>query len=369
MTFIRFILIIEILILNTYSLLHCCHRKYSLKRTVIVLLVFSAAFFSAGFLPFRFLTVRLDGRFMLTGFLYLIPLYYLLKEKLSVLFTLMCSCWVYTLGVFIFSAELTEILAPGSEIFTLGAQSLIFCATFYLFQKHMIAKYIFVLQNMSFFEKRWNKYIVLNSGFYFLTLVLLNNAFLSGNGSLLRLASLLLLMAGIFLSHYIFYMLILDSIRLSQLKHRVCHDSLTGLRNRMQLWDDLDACLKTRGAFSVLFMDLDHFKQINDQYGHMTGDLYLQHFADTSVRIIGIQGKLYRFGGDEFIAIYDGDIPRSVIESLEECRGWDADAPCPFNHVSIGFLLCEPPHRTDVDTIMHRVDALMYQQKKERHNL
>lgn len=304
---------------------------------------------------------------MLTGFLFLIPFRYLFQEKLPVLFTLMCSCWIYTLGSFILSRQLTEILDPGDDVFTLVILNLLFITTFYLFQEYVVAKCFFVLRNMNFFERKWHICIVLTSGFSFLTLILLNHVFLEGEGSLLKLASLLLMLLSIFFLIHIFYKIILDSIRLRQLKHSVRHDSLTGLGNRTQLWDDLDYLLKTEQTFSILFMDLDHFKQINDQYGHMTGNLYLQHFADVSAKILDRQGKLYRFGGDEFIAIYYGDVPLSVIEKLKECQGWDTDAPCPFNHVSIGFLLCESPHKADAEAVLHQVDNLMYRQKKERN--
>lgn len=109
-------------------------------------------------------------------------------------------------------------------------------------------------------------------------------------------------------------------------------------------------------------MDLDRFKQINDQYGHLVGDQYLQHFANICCQIFQNTGKVYRFGGDEFAAVYNGIIPQAIIRQLESCPQWDEGAPCPFNQVSTGVLHCRPPH-SNVEQILQQVDQLMYQNK------
>lgn len=93
-------------------------------------------------------------------------------------------------------------------------------------------------------------------------------------------------------------------------------------------------------------MDLDHFKQINDQYGHLVGDQYLQHFANICRQIFQNTGTVYRFGGDEFVAVYSGIIPQSIIRQLEAYPQWEEGAPCPFNQLSTGILHCRALHST-----------------------
>lgn len=176
------------------------------------------------------------------------------------------------------------------------------------------------------------------------------------------MVALFLLLSLTYVFYFILYRIVLDAIRLNHLEQEVSHDPLTGLRNRSQLWNDLAKLSDNGEEFSVLFMDLDQFKLINDQYGHITGDRYLKHFAHLTSEILQNKGKVYRFGGDEFVAVYPGLMPQEIINQLKECHGWEDGAPCPFNQVSVGMLFCEPPHQ-DVEQILQRVDNLMYQNK------
>jgi diguanylate cyclase (GGDEF)-like protein len=150
-----------------------------------------------------------------------------------------------------------------------------------------------------------------------------------------------------------------------RVEYNALHDTLTGLGNRTCLMRDLENLIREERTFSVLFMDLDRFKQINDEYGHMTGDRYLKHFAGIIKEMFHEKGRAYRFGGDEFIVLYIGTVPESLMVLLKECQEWEQGAPCPFNQVSAGVLLCRPPHE-GMEQILHKVDQLMYQNKLKR---
>ena len=63
---------------------------------------------------------------------------------------------------------------------------------------------------------------------------------------------------------------------MDRLEYASFHDPLTGLGNRSMLWEHLKQLLKENQTFSLLFIDLDRFKEINDKYGHLTGDWYLK---------------------------------------------------------------------------------------------
>ena len=257
------------------------------------------------------------------------------------------------------------MLEPGRWFFIWTIQNLLYLLTLVPFYKHLVPKYIFVIEHISLFDKRWYKYMVLNNCLSFLLLVVINWYFLKEETSFEKILILFLLLSIICVSYLILYQIVLDAIKINDLKQEVSHDPLTGLRNRAQLWTDLQSVSKTGQTFSVLFMDLDRFKLINDQYGHIAGDQYLKHFARISSDILRELGRVYRFGGDEFVAVCPGVIPQEIIGRLKECRGWDSGAPCPFNQVSIGVLLCEPPH-SGVEEILQRVDRLMYQNKTDR---
>lgn len=257
------------------------------------------------------------------------------------------------------------MLEPGRWFFIWTIQNLLYLLTLVPFYKHLVPKYIFVIEHISLFDKRWYKYMVLNNCLSFLLLVVINWYFLKEETSFEKILILFLLLSIICVSYLILYQIVLDAIKINDLKQEVSHDPLTGLRNRAQLWTDLQSVSKTGQTFSVLLMDLDRFKLINDQYGHIAGDQYLKHFARISSDILRELGRVYRFGGDEFVAVCPGVIPQEIIGRLKECREWDSGAPCPFNQVSIGVLLCEPPH-SGVEEILQRVDRLMYQNKTAR---
>ena len=356
---------LELLFFNLFTIDRCCHRKYSFLKTFLMLFLFSAVLFGISYTFAEELSFQGDGSLSLYGLVFLIPFRYLYREKLPLLFIIVCTCWVYTLGILSLSIQIAGMLEPGSWFFIWTIQNLLYLLTLVPFYKHLVPKYIFVIEHISLFDKRWYKYMVLNNCLSFLLLVVINWYFLKEETSFEKILILFLLLSIICVSYLILYQIVLDAIKINDLKQEVSHDPLTGLRNRAQLWTDLQSVSKTGQTFSVLFMDLDRFKFINDQYGHIAGDQYLNHFARISSDILRELGRVYRFGGDEFVAVCPGVIPQEIIGRLKECREWDSGAPCPFNQVSIGVLLCEPPH-SGVEEILQRVDRLMYQNKTAR---
>lgn len=90
------------------------------------------------------------------------------------------------------------------------------------------------------------------------------------------------------------------------LEHESRHDALTGLANRRKLVEDQDAIFEYASktdatpAYAVMRIDLDRFKQINDDYGHTAADALLVHVSDIFTRLTGDKGSVARMGGDEF---------------------------------------------------------------------
>jgi diguanylate cyclase (GGDEF)-like protein len=95
----------------------------------------------------------------------------------------------------------------------------------------------------------------------------------------------------------------------SQLRHMAQHDILTGLPNRMLLLDRLDTALararRDQQGFSLLFVDLDQFKPVNDLHGHETGDFLLQEVARRLSQCVRDSDTVARVGGDEFVVLLD----------------------------------------------------------------
>jgi diguanylate cyclase (GGDEF)-like protein/PAS domain S-box-containing protein len=94
-----------------------------------------------------------------------------------------------------------------------------------------------------------------------------------------------------------------------RLSHQASHDSLTGLPNRSLFFDRLAQAMarsrRTRTSMAVLYLDIDKFKQINDNFGHDSGDLLLQQFSGRLTRCVRATDTVARLGGDEFVVLFE----------------------------------------------------------------
>ena len=114
------------------------------------------------------------------------------------------------------------------------------------------------------------------------------------------------------------------------LQHAAVHDNLTGLANRALFSELLERALaKVRRSPSyvcaVLFIDVDHFKLVNDSYGHVVGDQFLVAIGKRLFQCLRPGDALARIGGDEFAILLD-DV-RRLASRLRDCRSTARDAP------------------------------------------
>ena len=351
---------LEVLFINLALLNRCCKRKYGIGVTIISLAAFTAFFlFSAGLLYSGFG----DGKLAVGGFLYLIPLFLLYKEKISRLFIIMCMCWAFTMSIWALSIQIGRLITGNNLYFWIFIiQTVLYAIILYPFFKYIAPKYLAILYNLKKFDQNCGKYFDLVCFLHVIMVMILNLAFFQGSGSIMKVLAILLLSSITILSYAMLYRMVSDSIRIVQLQQTSRQDSLTGLANRACLFDDLRLLIEQKETFSILFMDLDRFKEINDRYGHMIGDQYLRHFATMCTKSFETKGKVYRFGGDEFVVLCEGRISPSAVEQIQLCRDWNKGAPCPFNQVSTGFLECSPPF-PDAEQLIQQVDQNMYEMK------
>jgi diguanylate cyclase len=110
----------------------------------------------------------------------------------------------------------------------------------------------------------------------------------------------------------------LHAQRVALLSHEAHHDALTGLPNRRMVLDHLQAACQRSAAsgslVGVLFVDLDRFKQINDTYGHLIGDVVLKATADRLRTAVRGSDMAARLGGDEFVVVYEGLSDEHALE-------------------------------------------------------
>lgn len=161
---------------------------------------------------------------------------------------------------------------------------------------------------------------------------------------------------------------------IAELQHRSRHDGLTGLLNRRAIEEALDAQIlrsrRTGEAFSVLMLDLDHFKAINDRFGHAVGDRALKHAANLLKAGVREVDGLARFGGEEFLVLMPGastEAARPVAERLREClvaNPFALDATGVTLSVSIGIAQWTGAAE-DASRLVVRADAALYQAKQQ----
>ena len=155
-----------------------------------------------------------------------------------------------------------------------------------------------------------------------------------------------------------------------ELRHHAAHDPLTGLPNRRLLQHRFNSALQRsrqsgrRGV--LLFCDLNHFKQVNDKYGHEAGDKALREIADRLLAEVRHGDTVARLGGDEFAILaedIDGDdldvLMRRIDESISRpLEGIDVPVTA-----SIGTAIVSP-YASNLDELLRTADDAMYQVKR-----
>lgn len=143
-------------------------------------------------------------------------------------------------------------------------------------------------------------------------------------------------------------------------------DGLTELGNR---WGYEDRLQRTHGKGAVLYFDVDHFKQVNDTYGHAVGDQCLCAIAQCLREVYGSSGRIYRTGGDEFCVV--------LVRNMNRIEGLNARfyrklqtmqvSGMPLPGVSVGYAEFDTSEE-ELSAAVERADAEMYRVKKERKN-
>jgi len=145
-------------------------------------------------------------------------------------------------------------------------------------------------------------------------------------------------------------------------------DVLTGLPNRRALMRRLEQSL-SEGPLSVMHVDLDHFKDINDTYGHAAGDAALRHAAEALQSVVGVDQLCARLGGDEFVAVVQGGdadlldaMAKKVIASLS--RPFKFKGENIVAGASVGLAQTRPWDGQTPDSVLHRADLALYEVKR-----
>jgi len=160
------------------------------------------------------------------------------------------------------------------------------------------------------------------------------------------------------------------------LKKQAFYDYLTQVPNRMLFNEELDkAIAKTQHndkKFALLFIDLDNFKMVNDNYGHNVGDEVLIYVADKINKEVSSNNTFARIGGDEFAIIFNDYSDKNQVENLVKNIIMRLEDMKIFKQykmnisASIGITFC-PEDNIDAQELLHNADVAMYQAKNDTH--
>lgn len=167
-------------------------------------------------------------------------------------------------------------------------------------------------------------------------------------------------------------------VRQREMERLTRQDGLTGLFNRNTFVDltrrELDRAQRQGSATTILLLDLDHFKRVNDTWGHPAGDAVLRHvatLASTTVRSTDLVGRL---GGEEFIIMLPNTSVQAARTLAEKLRQRLEASPLQWEHLtipvttSIGLAGTTAQERRDFDSLYSQADKALYQAKQLGRN-
>jgi diguanylate cyclase (GGDEF)-like protein/PAS domain S-box-containing protein len=162
-----------------------------------------------------------------------------------------------------------------------------------------------------------------------------------------------------------------------KLNYLADHDELTGLLNRRGSWQSLQRIHadsgRSRRSYALAIVDLDHFKQVNDTYGHAAGDSVLRSVAETLRSSVRESDWVGRWGGEEFVVVLPGASEVQALMALDRLRKTVGHRPVEIGprridvSVSVGFSVGQA-REDELDAVLGRSDQALYRAKDAGRN-
>jgi len=166
---------------------------------------------------------------------------------------------------------------------------------------------------------------------------------------------------------------------IQELQHTIAHDELTSSLTRRQFLQSVQL-LQQQATHSghttaFLMLDIDHFKQVNDNYGHQMGDRALQSCVQTIQSLLRPQDLLGRLGGEEFAIFMTNTDADAAYLCAEKIRLQVSQTPIEqeqqqsfFIQISIGVCVCAPENQHSIEQLFKQADDALYQAKRQGRN-
>ncbi len=362
------ITILEVLCINTYTTYKCSKRRNSkfaslLSLSLVTILVTAALLPVISFLPG---IEKGNGLFMLFGFVYVIPLYFLLEQPIKHLIIVMSLSWIYTMFAYSLSFRAGSLYPTENvSLAVIIVQSILFIVTLPYYIKLVNNIFVNILKNIN--DKTLDSLLAISLSWFFI-LFLANLIFAEGNSRPFDIILLFVIIINTILTYKLCFKLVSVNIRARELSQITKIDALTQLKNREGFYEDVHRKMNTNQHFAIIFVDLDNFKAINDMYGHEAGDLYLLEFVKAVKALLQDESGFYRLHGDEFVCLVGSMEAEAFCKALEKLRFASNQYALTFKGLSLGYS-SYPTDSSNLSKLLYLADLRMYQKKKEKHRV
>ncbi len=169
----------------------------------------------------------------------------------------------------------------------------------------------------------------------------------------------------------IFYFLRVNFIEKNIFIKKAYTDILTGLNNRAKFNTDIEAIVSKEELYkySLILYDIDFFKKVNDTYGHDIGDIVLQEFSNVTKASLRSDDLVYRWGGEEFIAIIKSTLEDDLYKIGEKMRvAVETYSFTGVKNLTSSFGIAISNKNDDIDTLIKKADEALYKAKNTGRN-
>ncbi|MGC2422720.1 MAG: GGDEF domain-containing protein [Candidatus Acidiferrales bacterium] len=163
-----------------------------------------------------------------------------------------------------------------------------------------------------------------------------------------------------------------------ELRYRASHDALTGVANRSAILDALarerSRQSRERGSFGIILADIDHFKAVNDTYGHLCGDVVLKEVARRMSSCVRPYDTVGRYGGEEFLIVVPASDTQGTLVLAERIRRIIESQPITTESgqvkitLSLGAAVSDLAKPAEAQTLLQIADEALYRAKKRGRN-
>ena len=157
--------------------------------------------------------------------------------------------------------------------------------------------------------------------------------------------------------------------KIGRLNHQAQSDPLTGLANRRAMQDALTVWLESKKTIAVISVDIDHFKRVNDTFGHDVGDETLRSVAGLMKQNSRPSDLLCRVGGEEFVLLLPDSSIAAAVDIAERLRLSIASTALEtVGHITVSLGVALWRSGDSMEDVFHKADQLLYRAKQQGRN-